>query len=445
MAQSARACKLAHIHDAHPLRFALGGIPHRQAYTFPLRTLGPLKKLFFCLVIATGLVGLPIDPSLFSGSSESVAMAAITPRFSAVRGEIERGKTLAAALSKVVTDREIHDLVEVARPDYDLKDVRPGQPFRVSLTEDGKLRTFSYAIDELRTLRVSKRADGLHADISSRQYEARLESSSGVIESSLFETIDAIGEKDELAMELSEIFAWDIDFNTALRRGDTFRVVVEKFYLDGVLRRYGKILAAEFVNAGRALRAVRFEGADGNAAYYEPSGEPLKKAFLKSPLRFTRVSSGFSSGRFHPVLHITRAHNGTDLAATYGTPVRAIGHGTVTLAGFESGYGKLVAVRHANGYTSYYGHLSKILVRAGQRVAQSDLVGLVGATGLATGPHLHYGIMRNGAWADPMRIQSPPAEPLRAEDRPAFEQAAIKAIALLPAQPTSLRAANLRR
>jgi murein DD-endopeptidase MepM/ murein hydrolase activator NlpD len=392
--------------------------------------------------MATGLAVLPIDASPFLGSSESLALAAIVPKFSVVRGEIERGKTLAAALSRVISDREIHDLVEAARPSYDLKDVRPGQPFRVSLGEDGKLRTFAYGIDELRTLRVSKRTDGLHTDIASRQYEVRMGTAAGVIRSSLFETIDEMGEKDELAMGLSEIFAWDIDFNTAIQRGDTFRVAVEKFYLDGELRRYGKILAAEFVNSGRTHRAVRFEGRDGTAAYYEPSGEPLKKAFLKSPLRFTRVSSSFSSARFHPVLQITRAHNGTDLAATYGTPVRAIGHGAVVSAGFESGYGNLVAVRHANGYTSYYGHLSKILVRAGQRVSQSDLVGLVGATGLATGPHLHYGIMRNGAWADPMRIQSPPAEPLRPEDLSVFQEQAKASLALLPSQPLTRRAAN---
>lgn len=395
--------------------------------------------------MATSLAILPIDASPFLGGTESLALAAITPKFSVVRGQIERGKTLAAALSRVISDREIHDLVETARPGYDLKDVRPGQPFRVSLGEDGKLRTFAYAIDELRTLRVSKRVDGLHSDIASRQYEVRVGTAAGAIQSSLFETIDAIGEKDELAMELSEIFAWDIDFNTAIKRGDTFRVAVETLYLDGELRRYGKVLSAEFVNSGRTLRAVRFEGQDGTAAYYEPSGEPLKKAFLKSPLRFTRVSSRFSSGRFHPVLQVTRAHNGTDLAAGYGAPVRAIGHGTVTAAGYQGGYGNLVSVRHANGYTSYYGHLSKILVKPGQRVSQSDLVGLVGATGLATGPHLHYGIMRNGAWADPMRIQSPPAEPLRAEDRPAFLALASKSLALLPPPPFTLRSASERR
>jgi murein DD-endopeptidase MepM/ murein hydrolase activator NlpD len=401
-----------------------------------------LKKLFFCLVIATGLVGLPIEPSFFFGSTESVAMAAISPSYPIVRGRIERGKTLASALNRVISEREIHDLVETARTDYNLKDVRPGQPFRLSLNEDGRLRTFAYAIDELRTLRVSRRKDGLHSDIASRHYDVRVGTASGVIESSLFETIDAMGEKDELAMGLSEIFAWDIDFNTAIQRGDTFRVAVEKFYLDGQLRRYGRILAAEFVNSGRTLAAIRFEGQDGTTAYYEPSGEPMKKAFLKSPLQFTRVSSSFSSARFHPVLQITRAHNGSDLAATYGTPVRAIGHGTVTTAGYNDGYGNLVAIRHSNGYTSYYGHLSKILVRAGQRVSQSDLVGLVGATGLATGPHLHYGIMRNGAWADPMRIQSPPADPLRAEDRPAFRERAAESLSLLPPQPVTLRAAN---
>jgi murein DD-endopeptidase MepM/ murein hydrolase activator NlpD len=402
-----------------------------------------LKKLLLCLVIATGLVGMPIDPSFLSGGSRSLALAAVTPRFSIIRGEIERGMTLASALSKLVTDRELHELVEVARRHYDLKDVRPGRPFRLSLSEDGKLRTFAYAIDELRTLRVSKRPEGLHSEISSREYEVRTGTAAGMIESSLFETIDALGERDELAMELSEIFAWDIDFNTSIHRGDTFRVVVEKFYLDGELKRYGKILAAEFVNSGRALRAVRFEGKDGTAAYYQPSGEPLKKAFLKSPLRFTRVSSSFSRGRLHPVLHVTRAHNGTDLAAGFGTPVRAIGHGTVAVAGFQGGYGKLVAVRHANGYTSYYGHLSRIAVRAGQRVTQNDLVGLVGATGLATGPHLHYGIMKNGAWADPMRIQSPPAEPLRAEDRPAFQQTSERALSQFPPVPIRvLRASN---
>lgn len=392
-------------------------------------------------MIAAGLVGLPVDPSFLPGGAQSLALAAVTPRSSIVRGEIEPGTTLAAALSDVISSREIYDLVESARPNYDLKFVMPGQPFRLSLGEDGKLRTFAYAIDELRTLRVSMRGDGLHSDIAERQYEVRVGTAAGVIESSLFETIEAIGEKDELAVQLSEIFAWDIDFNTAIQRGDTFRVAVEKLYLNGEHRRYGRVLAAEFVNSGRTLQAIRFEGADGRGAYYEPSGKPLKKAFLKSPIRFTRVSSRFSRGRLHPVLRVRRAHNGTDLAAGYGTPVRAIGSGKVITAGVQGGYGKLVVIRHANGFTSYYGHLSKILVRSGRRVSQNDLVGRVGATGLATGPHLHYGIKKNGSWADPMRIQSPPAEPLRAEDRPAFLVAAGQGVALLPPQPITRRAA----
>lgn len=390
-----------------------------------------MKRFLLCLGVASGLLVLPVDPPLLSSSGETLALAAAGPKVAIMRGQIRAGENLAAALSQVISNREVHDLVEAARANYDLKDVRPGRPFRLSMDPNRRVRTFVYGIDELRTLRVGRREDGLHSEIASRQYETKTGIAGGVIESSLFETIDAIGEKDELAVELSAIFAWDIDFNTAIKRGDTFKVAVEKLYLDGELRGYGKILAAEFVNASCRLRAVRFEGRDGAAAYYGPSGEPLKKAFLKSPLPFTRVSSRFSLARFHPVLQITRAHNGTDLAAGYGTPVRAIGHGSVTSAGFDSGYGNLVVVRHANGYASYYGHLSRILVRAGQRVAQSDVLGLVGATGLATGPHLHYGVTKNGAWADPMRIVGPPAEPLRPEDRPSFSTIAARALGLL--------------
>jgi murein DD-endopeptidase MepM/ murein hydrolase activator NlpD len=374
---------------------------------------------------------------------ESLAMAAVTPGFKVTRGEIRDGQTLGGALSGIVSDRDLYTLVESARPTYDLKDVKPGQPFRVSLTEDGKLRTFAYGIDELRTLRVFNRNGQLHSEVSSRDYEVRTETAAGVIESSLFESIDSIGERGELAMELSEIFGWDIDFNTSIQRGDSFRVVVEKFYLDGDLRRYGRILAAEFSNAGRTLQAVRFDGRDGKVAYYSPSGEPLKKAFLKSPLRFTRVTSRFTSSRLHPVLQYKRAHNGTDLGAPHGTPVRAIGHGTVVSAGYQGGYGNLVVVRHANGFTSYYGHLSKIHTRSGRRVTQGDIIGLVGATGVATGPHLHYGIMKGNRWTDPMRIQGPPAEPLDPADRPAFETAAKAAIEMLPPRAgRTLKASN---
>lgn len=403
----------------------------------------PLKRLATRVLIAAGLAGLPIDPSFIVGRSESLAIAAVTPTFKVTRGVIEDGQTLGSALSGVLSDRDLYALVESARPTYDLKAVRPGQPFRVSVDEKGRLRTFAYGIDELRTLRVANREGALNTEISARAYEVKVETAAGVIDSSLFESMDEIGERGELAMELSEIFGWDIDFNTSIQRGDSFRVVVEKCYLDGDLRRYGKILAAEFSNAGRTLRAVRYESADGKAAFYTPTGEPLKKAFLKSPLRFTRVTSRFTSARLHPVLQYKRAHNGTDLGAPYGTPVRAIGQGTVVSAGWQGGYGNLVVIRHPNGFTSYYGHLSKIQTRAGARVSQGDSVGLVGATGLATGPHLHYGMMRNNQWVDPMRVQGPPAEPLDPAELPAFRDVAAQALAQLPPPPGPVqRAAN---
>lgn len=393
-------------------------------------------------VAAFVVIGLPIQPPPFVPTSLVPANAealAATGNARVIAGSIGRGATLAAELGEHIGAAGVHALVEAARETYDLARVQPGRPYRLTVA-DGALRSFAYSIDELNTLRVFARGEALIPELATRTYETRVETARGVIESSLFGSIDAIGEKDQLAVDLSEIFAWDIDFNTMLQPGDTFRVAVEKLYLDGELRRYGRILAAEFVNSGAAHTAIRFDGASGEG-YYDLKGDPLKKAFLKSPLRFTRVSSRFSSGRFHPILHRTRAHNGADLAAGYGTPVRAIGHGAVTAAGTQGGYGKVVTVRHANGFVSLYGHLSKISVRPGQRVDQGDIVGLVGSTGLATGPHLHFGMTKNGRWTDPMRVQSPPAEPLAASDVTAFATVKTGALALLPPRAALLRSA----
>ena len=200
--------------------------------------------------------------------------------------------------------------------------------------------------------------------------------------------------------------------------------------MDGVFSRYGRILAAEFARGDRVLEAVRFDG-ERSAGYYAPDGTPLRKAFLRSPLKFSRISSRFSRARFHPILNITRPHYGVDYAAPVGTPVLAAGNGVVVSAGWLGGYGKAVRLRHANGFESLYGHLSRIDVRLGQRVEQGTRIGAVGMTGLATGPHLDYRMTRNGAFVDPLRIQSPPAEPVAAEDRPAFDAARTERLALI--------------
>jgi murein DD-endopeptidase MepM/ murein hydrolase activator NlpD len=349
---------------------------------------------------------------------------------SVVRGRVGRHDTLASALQGLLSPAGVERLVEAARPIHDLARISVGRPFGVALGPDGLMRAFSYGIDELRTLRVVRDGDNLRADVLARHYETRAATVAGTIDSSLFVAIEDAGEEDQLALDLADIYAWDVDFNTEIQRGDSFRVAVEKLSLDGSFARSGRILAAEFVRGDRVLRAFRHEGS-GGAGYYDAQGRPLRKAFLRSPLRFTRTSSRFSRSRLHPILHVRRAHLGVDYAAPSGTPVAAAADGVVSAAGWMGGYGRTVKIRHANGYETLYGHLSRIEVRLGQRVAQGAPIGAVGASGLATGPHLDYRMSRNGQFVDPLRLESPPAEPVPENERQAFAETLRRSAALL--------------
>lgn len=356
-----------------------------------------------------------------------------------LRGSVERNGTLAAALSDVLTPRGVYELVEAAKPAYDLARLAVGHPFGVALGPGGMLRAFTYGIDELRTLNVVRRDGQLVAAVKTRDYDTTSAVVSGTIRSSLFDAVEAAGEGDQLALDLAEIFQWDVDFHTEVQPGDSFRVVVEKQYLDGKMTRYGRILAAEFTRGPRQLRALRHEGPHG-AGYYAPDGRPLRKAFLRSPLRFTRISSRFSLSRLHPILGVRRPHLGVDYAAPLGTPVQAAADGVVVVAGWEGGYGKTVRLRHANGYETLYGHLSRIDVRRGQRVTQGTRLGAVGATGLATGPHLDYRMSRKGRFVDPLRIPLPPAAPVARDERATFEAEAARLLPLLGGPPVRLAA-----
>lgn len=349
---------------------------------------------------------------------------------SVVLGTVSRHDTLASALEGLLPPAGVLRLVEAARPIHDLARISVGRPFGVALGPDGLMRAFTYGIDELRTLRVVSDGDDLRVDVLTRRYETRVATVAGTIDSSLFGAIEDAGEADQLALDLADIYAWDVDFNTEIQRGDSFRVAVEKLSLEGAFARYGRILAAEFVRGDRVLRAFRHEGA-GGAGYYDAQGRPLRKAFLRSPLRFTRISSRFSRSRLHPILHVRRAHLGVDYAAPLGTPVAAAADGVVSASGWIGGYGRTVKIRHANGYATLYGHLSRIDVRPGQRVAQGARIGAVGATGIATGPHLDYRMSRNGQFVDPLRLESPRAEPVPENERPAFAQTLRRSAALL--------------
>lgn len=363
-------------------------------------------------------------------TGEVQAATAAPEPLTILRGTVERNATLGGLLSRVVSPSRVHDLVEAARPVYNLARISSGRPFGLAVGPDGLVSFFSYGIDELRTLRVRRIGDELRADILTRQYAVHVAGASGIVRSSLFGAIMDAGEEDQLALDIADIFAWDVDFNTEVQKGDSFRVSVEKLSLDGRFVKYGRILAAEFVRGERRLQAVRFEGARG-LGYYAPDGTPLRKAFLRSPLRFTRISSGYSLARLHPILQRRTAHLGIDYAAPYGTPVNASSDGVVSQAGVYSGFGNCVKLRHANGFETLYGHLSRILVRPGQRVVQGSPVGLVGSTGLATGPHLHYAMFRNGSYTNPFTVQLPPAEPIPDEERAGFDAVRDAALRLL--------------
>ena len=261
--------------------------------------------------------------------------------------------------------------------------------------------------------------------------------------SSLTAAIDKAGERIELALGLADVFAGEIDFSSDLQPGDHFRLVVERHTREGKPAGYGAILAAEFFNDGRNLTAVRFTPDGGSPGYYDTQGRSLKRFFLKSPLKFEpRVTSSFSRSRLHPILGYARAHNGVDYHAPTGAPVGAVAPGVVTLAGWSSGGGRTVRVRHSNGYESEYLHLSAISVRAGARVGQGDLIGRVGATGLATAPHLHYGLRKNGSYVNPIleHRNMPPGEPVPAGLLTIFNLERDHVLGLL--QPSALRAAN---
>lgn len=365
-----------------------------------------------------------------------------------VRGTISRNATLASALSGFASPALVERIVHAARPAYDLTRIMVGRPFGVTLGPDGLLRAFTYGIDELRTLHVVVTDGQPRAEVTQREYETRTAIVAGTIESSLFGAIDKTGEGDQLALDLADVFAWDVDFNTELQPGDSFRVAVEKQYVEGEFRRYGRVLSAELVRGPRVLRAVRHETPGETPGYYDPDGRPLRKAFLRSPLRFTRISSRFTTSRLHPILNVRRPHLGVDYAAPYGTPVLAAADGVVAAAGWDGGYGRTVRLRHANGYETLYGHLSRVAVHAGQRVAQGTLVGAVGATGLATGPHLDYRMARNGQFLDPLRVALPPAEPIAPSEREAFARSRRTLLALLDQAPAPsaapTRAASVR-
>jgi len=330
-------------------------------------------------------------------------------------------------------------VIASAQPVFDMRHLRAGNELAIGRSVLGELREVRYNIDTDRVLSIAPHDGDFRSEIETIPSQTDTVGVGGQIDDSLFQAVTDAGEKPELAMRLAAIFQFDLDFYTDPRPGDTFRVVVEKKTLaNGETLAYGRILAAEYDNGGRAYRAVLFHDPAGNPVYFTPDGKSMKKAFLHSPLKFAApITSHFSYHRFHPILKEYRPHLGIDYGAPIGTPVQTIGDGKVIFAGPKGGDGNLIKVQHSNGYTTYYMHLSRILVRNGQRVAQGERIGLVGMTGLATGPHLDFRIELRGQFLNFEKLPLPTADPVSKREWTEFAAARDRALALMPATPGS--------
>jgi murein DD-endopeptidase MepM/ murein hydrolase activator NlpD len=375
--------------------------------------------LLFCLVLAAALFALNNvrSPSGFGsgfpgpaawvmhGAEPGAQGGAQTPHEEEAEGVLKNGETFFDLFQKLGLDIGELDMIEKASAGiYDIGMLAAGHPYSIRTDTKKRVLRLAYRIDDTSWLEVSRKKEGFHAEKTAVQYERRIAHTGGILHGNLVNSVQDV----QLALRLADIFAWDIDFATDLRRGDTFKLVVEELYLDGEFKGFGRILSAEFVNDGRTYRAYRFE-ADGREAYYDQEGKSLQRTFLKAPLSYRRISSGYTKRRYHPILKIYRPHPGVDYAAPKGTPVSAVGDGSVVFAGYKGANGNLVVIKHGGQYKTYYGHLSAIArgIRTGAGVTQGQVIGRVGMTGMATGPHLDYRVKHRGHFVNPLTLDMP--------------------------------------
>jgi murein DD-endopeptidase MepM/ murein hydrolase activator NlpD len=416
----------------------------RELEVYPLR----VRVIFYCvlLVIVGGAFfvvwGLP-DQTLRGGraleaeagnleagrASDAAGVLArvgsdLAPGEEEFQGVVEKRETVSEILLRHgFAPAVVHEVNRVSRPVFDLRLVRAGQPYTVAKTGT-ELRRFTYEIDPERYLRVENAAGGLWAEVKEYPFAVRVDSLVGTISSSLYETVQDLGEGPGIAIALSEVFAWDIDFFLDIREGDQFKVFFERKCLGDSVVCLGRVLAAEFSVQGKSHSAFRFADGSGWDDFYDGQGKSLRKALLRAPLSYTRISSGFSHRRFHPIRRRYMPHLGVDYAAPTGTPVLATGDGSVTFAARKGASGNMVQIRHNETYTTYYLHLSRFGrgIRSGARVKQGQVIGYVGSTGVSTGAHLDYRVKVRDRFVDPRSVALPAAQPVAAESRKAFEE-----------------------
>ncbi|NNJ90498.1 MAG: peptidoglycan DD-metalloendopeptidase family protein [Gammaproteobacteria bacterium] len=376
-------------------------------------------------------------PETLSAAATIVASAPVTdtPTMTATweTRVIKSGDSLANIFKEwKLSPTTLHKIVTSSKLAKTLADIHPGETLKLMRDDDDSLLELMVVRNPTETLLITKTDKGFESEKIIREVEVRHAYASGTIETSLFIDGQNSGLTDAQIMEMAGIFGWDIDFALELRKGDSFKLLYEEHFLDGKKYRNGPILTAEFHNNQKTFKAVRYTTPDNITSYYDPDdGRNKKRAFIRTPVKFARISSRFTNKRFHPKLKKWRAHRGVDYAAPTGTPIKAAGKGKVTFRGKKGGYGKTVMIQHGTKYTTLYAHLSKYSKnsRKGKTVSQGQVIGYVGKTGLATGPHLHYEFRVNGVHRNPLTVKLPKADPISKKYRQDFNAKSTELIA----------------
>ncbi|HTO53974.1 MAG TPA: peptidoglycan DD-metalloendopeptidase family protein [Myxococcota bacterium] len=346
------------------------------------------------------------------------------PTLTIVTGRVPRNGTLSGALrGSGVAPEMVETVARSLRGVFDVRSARPGDFYALIRDQSGQLLSFEFQRGRAEVYRVERDTSGnLITTRETAALERRLIQLGGVVKRSLFDSMVELGESPSLVHAFTDIFAWDFDFSTQTRPGDEFRIVFEKYYDKDGFVRYGRVQAAEYRAARKDFVAVWFEDENGTGGYFSPDGNSLKRSFLAAPLKYSRISSRYTMSRMHPLLHERRPHEGVDYAAPVGTPVWAVSDGEVIFVGWSGGFGQMVRIKHRNGFMSSYAHLSRFArgLYVGQHVAQKQLLGFVGATGLATGPHLDFRLAQNGRFVDPLRLHMEAGDPVPPRSRSRF-------------------------
>ena len=367
-------------------------------------------------------------PVSSSVNKKEVATAVLIPDENWVSYTVQKNDNLTSLFKRAgLNARDVYNISQATLKDKELDRLYPGESLAF-LIEGAALKKLKYEVSPLKTILIESINKEYVVKTIERTPETRERYVEGMIENSLFEDAERAGLSNNMIMRFAAMFGWDVDFSQDIRKGDRFKVIYNEQFLDGKKIKDGHIVAAEFINNGENFTAIRYTDSDGSSSYYTPDGHSMRKAFLRMPVDFARISSRFNLKRKHPVLNRIRAHKGVDYAASTGTPIKASGDGKVIWKGRKGGYGRAIIIQHGSNITTLYAHMSKYnkKLKQGSRVKQGQVIGYVGKSGLASGPHLHYEFRVNGSHKNPMTVKLPQASPVSKKERAAFQQVALQ-------------------